>query len=148
MTPTHALSIRQPWASLIVQGAKDVENRTWAPRRRIPFRMYVHAALRRDGLSVPDQEWILDRLDPKQRHRYLDAVQPLGAIIGEVSVIGIARDTVNAESPWYESGIGWMLDDAIAYTEWPRVTGQLGLFKVPAWVREATWGKESDDGNQ
>ena len=25
------LSVRQPWASLLVSGLKDIENRTWAP---------------------------------------------------------------------------------------------------------------------
>jgi hypothetical protein len=28
------ISIRQPWASLIVSGLKDVENRTWRTRYR------------------------------------------------------------------------------------------------------------------
>ena len=26
------LSIQQPWASLIVAGIKDIENRTWKPK--------------------------------------------------------------------------------------------------------------------
>ena len=28
----RVISIRQPWAWLIVNGYKDVENRTWAPK--------------------------------------------------------------------------------------------------------------------
>jgi hypothetical protein len=35
------LSVRQPWASLIVNGFKDVENRTWPTRYR--GRILVHA---------------------------------------------------------------------------------------------------------
>lgn len=37
-----ALSIRQPWASLIVMGIKDIENRTWPTRHR--GSVLVHAA--------------------------------------------------------------------------------------------------------
>lgn len=40
--PTKALSIRQPWAWLIVHGSKDVENRTWVSQHRSPT--LTHAA--------------------------------------------------------------------------------------------------------
>ena len=36
-----ALSIRQPWAELIVRGHKDVENRTWRHSYRGP--VLIHA---------------------------------------------------------------------------------------------------------
>ena len=36
-----AISIRQPWAWLIVHGYKDVENRTWATKHRGPI--LIHA---------------------------------------------------------------------------------------------------------
>lgn len=35
------LSVRQPWASLLVSGLKDIENRTWAPNFR--GRIMIHA---------------------------------------------------------------------------------------------------------
>ena len=37
-----ALSIRQPWAWLILHGGKDIENRTWATKLR--GRVLIHAA--------------------------------------------------------------------------------------------------------
>lgn len=37
-----ALSIKQPWASLIAQGIKDIENRTWKTSYR--GRIYIHAS--------------------------------------------------------------------------------------------------------
>jgi ASCH domain-containing protein len=43
------ISIRQPWASLIVSGAKDVENRTWPTRYRGP--VLVHASQRADSVT-------------------------------------------------------------------------------------------------
>lgn len=40
-----AITIKQPWASLIVYGIKDIENRTWpCPRKYIGQRVFIHAA--------------------------------------------------------------------------------------------------------
>ena len=40
------LSIRQPWAHLIVRGSKNIENRSWPTRYPGPF--LVHASLNID----------------------------------------------------------------------------------------------------
>jgi hypothetical protein len=51
-----ALSIRQPWAWPIVEGFKDVENRSWSTRYRGP--LFIHAGLKEDHLG-----WLaLDRM--------------------------------------------------------------------------------------
>ena len=40
-----AITIKQPWASLIVHGIKDIENRTWAcPWKYIGHRVLIHAS--------------------------------------------------------------------------------------------------------
>ena len=45
-----ALSIRQPWAWLILHGGKDIENRDWATRFR--GRVLIHASK-----GVTQDEW-------------------------------------------------------------------------------------------
>lgn len=40
--PTHALSLRQPWAALVVAGLKSIEIRGWSTARR--GRVWIHAA--------------------------------------------------------------------------------------------------------
>ena len=42
----RAITIRQPWAELIVRGDKDVENRSWRTRHRGP--LLIHAGARAD----------------------------------------------------------------------------------------------------
>ena len=42
-----ALTVRQPWASLIISGAKRVENRSWPTRHRGP--LAIHAGKHNDG---------------------------------------------------------------------------------------------------
>ena len=63
-----ALTIRQPWASLIVDGEKRVENRTWPTKYRGP--LLIHAGKSR--LEV----------DRDQARRL-----PFSAIIGQVEVV-------------------------------------------------------------
>ena len=39
------ITIRQPWAYLIVHGIKDIENRTWpCPKKYIRQRVLIHAS--------------------------------------------------------------------------------------------------------
>jgi hypothetical protein len=51
----RALTIRQPWAWLIVHGHKDLENRTWCTSYRGP--LLIHAA----GTMAPGDHWRLAR---------------------------------------------------------------------------------------
>lgn len=49
------LSIRQPWADLIVSGKKDIENRSWPTKFRGSF--YIHAGkAKMDELEICDIE--------------------------------------------------------------------------------------------
>lgn len=55
-----ALTVRQPWASLIVAGVKDVENRSWAaPERLVGERIGIHAAKfdTDNDPSIPESAW-------------------------------------------------------------------------------------------
>ncbi len=47
-----ALSVREPWAWLIINGGKDVENRTWTPSEKFwGKRIFIHASRRRVTVS-------------------------------------------------------------------------------------------------
>jgi hypothetical protein len=49
-TSEYALSIKQPWATLIVHGVKSIEVRSWPTARR--GRVYIHAARIADDRTV------------------------------------------------------------------------------------------------
>ena len=62
----YALSLKQPWATLLVHGLKTIEIRRWPTRRR--GRVLIHAA------RVPDpQPWAWEQLPP-----HLRAARPAG----------------------------------------------------------------------
>ncbi|MDD3416807.1 MAG: ASCH domain-containing protein [Lachnospiraceae bacterium] len=60
-----AITIRQPWASLIAHGIKDIENRTWrCPTKHIGTRVLIHAAVKTasfilvsEGLIIVKSTW-------------------------------------------------------------------------------------------
>lgn len=112
----RALSIRQPWASLIVAGIKDIENRTWRTKYRGP--LLIHAACTEAKLSAREMTRYLTLLD-------LDEL-PRGGIIGRVEVV----DCVETHcSHWFEGPIGWVLQNPEPIP-FRRVRGALGLFQV------------------
>lgn len=116
-----ALSVRNPWAYLIIHGCnlghKDVENRTWRTRHR--GLLAIHASktfdaesywqLLREGVELPD---IVD-------FQY-------GGIIGTVELVDcVAR----SESRWFEGPYGFVLEDPRACKFVP-LRGYVGLFEV------------------
>ncbi len=114
----RSLSIRQPWAWLVVNGYKDIENRTWNTSFR--GRMYVHAGRR----ILPDDF-------PGQREHIrasgivIPSELPRGAILGEVTVADCVRES---DSPWFCGPYGFILTEPIAYARPITCRGQLGFF--------------------
>lgn len=95
-----AITIRQPWAWLVVNGYKDIENRKWATHHRGP--LLIHAGSSRADLHIAVKDHIERKYGVKISDEYV-----MGAIIGVVDVV----DCVTAHpSPWFnKSGFGWVL---------------------------------------
>ena len=126
---TLALSIRQPWASLILLAGKDIENRTWETRVRGPI--LIHAAK-----GMTKKEYIEARafasfatciLDPVRLDVLELAHLPRGGIIGSVNLVDCVYQS---DSPWFQGPYGFVLRDPKPLPFVP-VKGQLGFFDVP-----------------
>lgn len=67
-----ALTVRQPWASLIIAGAKPYEFRGWRPpSAQIGQRLVIHAGARR--VDRDEVEYLLSVLINRDMHRILAA---------------------------------------------------------------------------
>jgi hypothetical protein len=75
-SPQYALSIKQPWAALLVHGLKTVEVRGWSTRRR--GRVLIHTG------RVPDRRPQAWTLVPDSIR---EAAQQLGGIVGSAELI-------------------------------------------------------------
>jgi hypothetical protein len=117
--PLRALSVWQPWAWALVQGLKDVENRT----RRTNWRgwLWIHAGLRLDEDALA---W-LDALGVAVPAAVL---LPRGCLVGAVEVTDCVQDSPSrwaVPGQWHwQIGQSWALDEPIP------ATGRLGLFTV------------------
>lgn len=126
-----ALSIRQPWAHLIVNGYKDIENRDWPTRFRGP--VLIHAGKR---LTDDDYEDCRDTIQIiRQRGHQIETGNPkiaeLRALCG--GIVGIAEivDCVSkSDSPWFFGTYGFSIKNARPLPFQP-LKGQLGFFDVP-----------------
>ena len=133
-----ALSIRQPWASLILKAGKDIENRCWPTKFR--GRMLIHAA---NGMTRAEHEDAIAfavqaiQADPRNAGAMkrttlrdlgfaFDDLQR-GGIVGSVEIVDCVS---SSDSPWFMGEFGFVLRDPkpLPLTPWK---GQLGFFDVP-----------------
>ncbi len=124
-----ALSIRQPWANLIVTGIKTIEIRTWRPKTLVlPQIILIHA-----GKKVDEEA--LKCFGIKED-------LPTGAIVGEALMTGVkqysSRDQWleelemhrNRPESFQEGLYGFVLKDYKQYAQPIPLKGQLNFFDV------------------
>lgn len=115
--PDIALSVMQPWAWLIVNGHKDIENRTWRTHRRGP--VLIHAGKKIDGDA--HQALLRGEHPASFTHDLPDSVRlayqrdlmagkiDKGGIVGVATITGCAD---RSASPWFVGTFGFTLTDA------------------------------------
>lgn len=115
-----AISLKQPWAWLITNGYKDVENRTWKPRNCTEF--YIHASKQFDQQGY---EFV------KKNMSYIKMPGPKefeqGGIIGKAKIKEITKER---KSKWHNEGdVGIYLEEVEQLPFMP-CKGKLGMFEV------------------
>jgi len=137
-----ALSIKQPWAWLIANGFKDIENRNWRHTPKLRGRFLIHAGQRMDeemgellrryviGANVMSLTGFA-RVDSSTLSRLLkeypgSSSLPVGGIVGEAEIVDVVRQS---GSPWFFGPLGFVLKNARPLPFMP-CRGQLGFFDV------------------
>lgn len=130
-----ALSIRQPWAWLIVNGFKNVENRTWPTNYRGDF--LVHAGLTCKPADYDAAMLFVEGFAPELIGQIPDIGDlPLGGVVGMARLVDCVTEHA---SPWFTGGAannapgtvgyGFVLEKAmpIPFLPWK---GRQGFFDV------------------
>lgn len=125
--PKMALSVRQPWAWLIVNGWKDIENRTWRTGFHGP--VLIHAA---KGMTEDEYRAACRFLATDSR--LVDALRALpdygdfqrGGVVGMANLTECVEDS---SSPWFVGPVGFKLTEARTLPFLP-CRGALGFFRV------------------
>ena len=111
------LSIRQPWAWLIANGFKDIENRNW--RTGYKGKFLIHAAKRMDDMSL---EEIINY--------YQVDIIPSQVELQRGGIVGMSNLTAcvtQSDSKWFHGPFGFKLDNSSTLPFYP-CRGQLGFF--------------------
>lgn len=124
-----ALSIRQPWAYLIIHAAKDVENREWPTRVR--GRVLIHASktMTRADYSacalyctgLPEGTMPNDFVFPS----FDELKSQCGGVVGCMNIADCVREH---PSPWFCGPWGFVIDAAGTLPFHP-CKGMLGFFQ-------------------
>ncbi len=119
-----AISIRQPWAWMILHCGKDIENRDWPTKIR--GRVLIHAS---KGLTQDEYsnawKFAMSIGVPFPEVNFGDIIR--GGIVGSVEIIDCIQDS---ESEWFFGAHGFVLRDPkpLPFIPWK---GSLGFFNVP-----------------
>lgn len=149
------ISIKQPWASLIVEGIKDIENRTWPTKFR--GRVLIHAS----GKPVGRMKYnsCFSHVVNKSQFEHLKSISfskwfmegySFGEIIGSVEIVDCV---INHESIWADKGLAfvgyhkdgrvkrkptynWVLANPIKFPEPIPAKGKLSFWDYPNILAE------------
>ena len=136
------LSVRQPWASLIVHNFKPIENRTWPIAYRGPFLVHAGKTWGRDEQDAY-RELLQIALDHNDMRR-VEAIQRSqsfrGGIVGFATLsacisrdrwIDAGRRLYDGWKNWFCGDYGWILKNPVALGRVVVFPGRQGLFRIP-----------------
>ena len=129
----HAVTLWQPWASLVAQGAKHIETRSWLTSYRGP--LAIHAAKR----YTPDLQVMADQEPFRSALAGIDPEGYLGMVVAVAELVDCRLITADNIPPEPERSFGdyrpgrfmWILRDICKLAEPVPVKGKQGL-----WVWE------------
>ena len=140
MKTITVLSVRQPWAWLLCENLKNIENRNWKTNYR--GTLYIHAGKSFDWDAM---YWMLDRslvthaaalevskhfgIVPSEKcgFKIMKNKEEFGAIVGRVDLIDCGR----SQSVWAQPEVKhhWTVRSGQHIVPVP-MRGQLGLFRI------------------
>lgn len=118
-----ALTLTNPWAWLVVNGYKPIENRDWQITYRGP--LVIHAG-RKLGQEQLDHYMHVNHQFP---HIRMPPIRDMhgGGIVGVVDLVDVVT---SSDSPWFRGRYGHVFANARRCRFVPFV-GKQGLFAVP-----------------
>lgn len=122
-----ALSIRQPWAWLIVNGHKDIENRSWRTKHR--GQVLIHA-----GQKLDMYDYLVAQTIAENQGIALPFPDDLkrGGIIGFSTITDCVEES---SSPWFFGPKGFSLAGTQPLPFVP-MKGRLSFFETGCWIED------------
>jgi hypothetical protein len=120
----RVISIRQPWAWLIIHAGKDIENRDWCTNFRGPVAIQAS-----NYVPTPAE---LSEIELAMKVRIRRSELQYGGVIGTAEI----TDCVSHHaSPWFFGGYGFVLVRPRPVRFHP-LPGELGIYDAPGYIPE------------
>lgn len=121
-----AITIKQPWASLIVHGIKDIENRTW--RTNFRGRVLIHSS------GSYGKKFKVNLTDEQAKEAFTTIAKecmfgclPFGSIIGSIEIVDCVQ---NHPSIWADKGVyNWVLANPVLFKKPIPAKGRLSFWE-------------------
>ena len=125
----HTLSVRQPWAWLIINGYKDIENRSFVCHKRGTIALHASTTQTKKEYAAA-----LALIADRGLNITLPPIEELvtGAIVGLVDIVDCVTES---DSPWFTGEYGWVLANPRQGIPQPQ-KGQQGFFPVDYQFQE------------
>lgn len=123
----NVLSVHEPFATMIIQGHKPIENRTWPPPKSLMKpgeRFAIHATIR--AVDLEDMNFCSE-VSGLAVSVIASSIQP-GHILGTVEFRGVST---KHPSLWFVGPIAWLLAEPRELAHPIPYRGQQGLWKLP-----------------
>ena len=146
-TCTHALTVRQPWATAILEGPKRIENRSWICPGPFPRWIAIHASMTaedhaeeivanwRGASRWPDAQTGAWPGAPMWT-AYTDCPYRRGVLLGAAEVLGVG-EIHETPDPWAVGPRCWVLGRVCALPAPISAKGRLGLWRLAPHERDA-----------
>lgn len=126
-----ALSIKQPWAWLIANGFKDIENRDWKYPTKYRGEFLIHAS---KGMTKSEYKDVVMFVRSIQAPVEIPPFEKLerGGIVGKATIVDCIT---KSNSPWFFGRVGFVIEGA-GPLKFKPYKGQLGFFDVDIEIIE------------
>ena len=122
----RVITLKQPWATLVAMGIKNIEFRSWKTNYR--GKILIHA-----GIGIDKQAM--------KKYEYLGFEYPSGCIVAETEIIDCLYldDELNkkinskkniAYGSKYRTGYAWILSNTKKINSSIKIKGQLGIWNI------------------
>ncbi len=112
-----ALTVKQPWAQLICEGIKDIENRTWKlPEKYKGKRVLIHASAKPERIKFEIEcQANVKEIEIFAALNFAEENNLLGCIIGSVEIVDCVQ---NHPSMWADKGAWhWILANPVLFAK-------------------------------
>lgn len=121
-----ALTIKQPWASLIIRCGKDYENRDWPSSYR--GIVAIHSSAKMSPADLEDACDLMRGFIPRFSARiFKQETFPTGVILGTVEMVGCVTAS---DSPWFVGEYGFQFQNRVPFANPIPCKGALGFWNL------------------